>query len=137
MDQALPPTNDSGSAVPLTVLVSYLVLLLILGVVSLLRSKNSEEDYYLAGRQQAILAQAAKLVKPDGRLIFSVCTVTPEETTAVAENFLQQHPEFSKRPLKGVVPGNWGPFLGDDDALHTWPHRHGLDGFYAVRFEKN
>jgi 16S rRNA (cytosine967-C5)-methyltransferase len=91
----------------------------------------------LAERQAAILKQAAALVKPGGRLLYAVCTVTPEETDRQIAGFLAHHPEFHLVPLAGLVPATWRELLDEQGCLRSWPHRHALDGFFAARLEKD
>jgi len=90
----------------------------------------------LAGRQQQILTQAARLVRPGGRLIYSVCTVTPEETDRVVDTFLAQHPHYQLAPLDGLLPASCTDLLEDNTRLRSWPHLHGMDGFFAVRLQR-
>ena len=59
-------------------------------------------------RQTTILEQAARLVRPGGRLVYSTCTFNPEENEGTVARFLDTHPEFaliepSRRP--GLSPG--------------------------------
>ncbi|TFG86771.1 MAG: 16S rRNA (cytosine(967)-C(5))-methyltransferase RsmB, partial [Gemmatimonadales bacterium] len=84
----------------------------------------------LAERQAAILKQAAALVKPGGRLLYAVCTVTPEETDRQLSAFLAAHTDFRLAPLTGLIPEE---LLDESGCLRSWPHRHGLDGFFAAR----
>lgn len=90
----------------------------------------------LAERQAAILHQAAFLVKPGGRLVYAVCTVTPEETDRQAAAFLARHPDFRLAPLAGAVPESWQELLDGEGCLRSWPRRLDLDGFFAARFVK-
>lgn len=80
--------------------------------------------------QKALLSSAASCVRPGGWLAYSVCTVIPEENEEVVADFLQRHPEF--RP---ATPENLPAILLDGrGSLRTYPHRHGMDGFFASRF---
>ncbi len=90
----------------------------------------------LATRQQAILEQAARLVRPGGRLVYSVCTLTPEETCQVIATFLAGHTDFRQVQLTGLLPETCNEMLAADGSLRTWPHRQGMDGFFAVRLER-
>jgi len=90
----------------------------------------------LAERQQAILEQAARLVRKGGRLVYSVCTVTPEETDQVIEAFLADHPDYRLEPLTGVLPEHCAVLLDQSGWLRTWPHRHEMDGFFAARLQR-
>ena len=87
----------------------------------------------LAERQAMILHQAAALVKPGGRLVYAVCTVTPEETDRQVAAFLARHGDFSLQPLDELVPDSWRELLDAQGCLRSWPHRFGLDGFFAAR----
>ncbi|MHB8709578.1 MAG: 16S rRNA (cytosine(967)-C(5))-methyltransferase RsmB [Desulfuromonadales bacterium] len=87
----------------------------------------------LAERQAMILNQAAALVKPGGRLVYAVCTLTPEETDRQVADFLARHPDFRRQSLADTVPDSWRELLDDQGCLRSWPHRFGLDGFFAAR----
>ncbi|MBA3738021.1 MAG: hypothetical protein H0W97_05600, partial [Actinobacteria bacterium] len=78
----------------------------------------------LARLQVAILVGVADLVRPGGRLVYSVCTFPRAETDAAVRAFLAKRPDFS--PLE--LPGPEGPA----SSYRLWPHRHGTDAmFYA------
>ena len=80
--------------------------------------------------QSAILDNAAGYVRPGGVLVYSTCTVLPEENGGVAEAFLAAHPEFTKEEF--TLPG-----IGKCDGEVTlWPQRHGTDGFYICRMRR-
>ncbi len=88
-----------------------------------------------ADRQLAILGQAAALLRSGGRLVYSLCTFTPEETDGVVQRFLAAHPEFAQVDLRCRVPSAWRELFDEQGALRTWPHRHGgMDAFFAVGF---
>lgn len=76
----------------------------------------------LAELQHDLLASAAPMVKPGGVLVYSVCTVTEAETSAVAEGFESTHPEATPRPL---ADERWRP-LGTGGLL--LPQDHDTDG---------
>ena len=91
----------------------------------------------LAGRQAAILKQAAPLVKPGGRLLYAVCTITPEETDRQVAAFLAAYHDFRLEPLDGILPESCRELLDGAGCLRSWPHRHGLDGFFAARLVRS
>ena len=78
-----------------------------------LRPDGVEE---LGGLQHQLLEQGARLLKPDGRLVYATCTVHPAENTGVVEAFVEENPEwqFSEPPLQ------------------LWPDSQGGDGFFAA-----
>jgi 16S rRNA (cytosine967-C5)-methyltransferase len=99
--------------------------------------RSAADPARLARLQATILNTAAPLLRPGGRLVYSVCTLTPEETTGVVAEFLAGHPEFSQDDLRPVMPAPWAPLFDPTGALRTLPHRHGgMDAFYAVRLRK-
>lgn len=85
-----------------------------------------------AARQARLLAAAASLVREGGLLIYATCSLEPEENSAVVEEFLSQHLEFSRAslPAPSTVPAELLTAAGDFQSL---PQRHGVDGAYAAR----
>ena len=84
-------------------------------------------------RQQAILASAARLVKPGGRMIYATCSILPEENEEQIEKFLASHPDFTVMP----VPPLWGGLVGTacpvtGQYLRLSPYGHSTDGFFAA-----
>ena len=71
------------------------------------------------------------MLKPGGRLVYSTCTVLPEENQGITDAFLQAHPEFELMPFSLPLP------IGRSDGrLTLWPQRHGTDGFYICRMKR-
>ncbi|HZH31220.1 MAG TPA: 16S rRNA (cytosine(967)-C(5))-methyltransferase RsmB [Pyrinomonadaceae bacterium] len=85
----------------------------------------------LAARQRRILAHAAQAVSPGGRLVYSTCSVEPEENEEVVAAFLETHPAFES--VRPDVPER---LLTKEGAARTWPHRDDTDGFFVAAFEK-
>jgi len=91
----------------------------------------------LVGRQRAILASAARLVRPGGRLIHATCSVMTEENEAQVEAFLAAHPDFRQVPIDEV----WAETIGTPcpvagPHLRLTPLRHRTDGFFASVLER-
>ncbi len=89
----------------------------------------------MAAKQSAILASAARLLKPGGRLVYATCSLLDEENRAVVEAFLAANPAFSLRPANEVLAG-LGIALDTGPYLEMLPHRHGTDGFFAAVLER-
>lgn len=87
----------------------------------------------LAKRQADILATAARFVKPGGRLVYSTCTLARVENDDIVAAFLLAHDEFSREEPTGEALSG---LCDDEGVLRTWPHRDGLDGFFAVRLRR-
>ncbi len=90
-----------------------------------------------ADTQLRLLDSAARYVEDGGVLAYSVCTTTPEETTGVLARFLESHPEFKGDDPRPLLPAAAHGLIDASGALRTWPHRHGCDGFYAVRLVRS
>ena len=84
-----------------------------------------------AAHQREILTAAAGMVKPGGRLVYATCSLEPEENEAVAAALRAARPDFAPDP-----PTSFPLPLDDDGVLRCRPHRHGTDGFTAVRFRR-
>ena len=80
--------------------------------------------------QARILASAARLVKPGGRLVYATCSLLPEENEGQVETFLAAHPAFRVVPLRESAPHIVGSV--HPDHLSLTPARHGTDGFFAA-----
>ena len=98
-----------------------------------IRWRLKPEDLFGHGeRQRLILGAAAELVRPGGRLVYSVCSIEPEEGEAVIAAFLAERPEFVRAdPRDGLCPSA-RTRVGDDFALRTSPLDDGMDGFFAA-----
>ena len=95
--------------------------------------RRQPSDLGLASRQQSeILAAAATMVKPGGRLVYATCSLEPEENETVVSAFLRARPEFAIDP-----PDKFPLPLEADGWLRCRPDRHGTDGFAAVRFHRS
>lgn len=89
----------------------------------------------LSSLQLKILITAGTLVRTGGRLVYSLCTQTPEESTGVVEAFLDACPDFERINLRRTAPEGWADLFDAEGFLRTSPHRHGgMDGFFAAGF---
>jgi 16S rRNA (cytosine967-C5)-methyltransferase len=99
-----------------------------------LKWRQHESDVAeLVAKQRAILAAAAALVKPGGRLVYATCSLLAEENEAIVEAFLDAQPAFLRRPAgellqeaRIALPGQ------EDDYLRLRPDLHDTDGFFAA-----
>ena len=87
----------------------------------------------MSALQKLILRAAAKVVRPDGLLIYSTCSLEPEENDAQIDSFLSDNLNWIlEPPPEGSVP----PELLDGGRLRVLPHRHGTDGAFAARLRR-
>ena len=90
----------------------------------------------LVAKQHTLLAAAARLVKPGGRLVYATCSILEEENRAIAEDFLAVHAQFRLVPASRALE-NARIGLNMGDYFEVWPHLHGTDGFFGVVFERS
>ena len=94
----------------------------------------------LQQRQQAILASAARLLAPGGRLVYATCSLLRAENEDVAAAFEAAHGrDFERLPAAELLTRaqvEAAQTLVDGDALRLWPHRHGTDGFFAMAWQR-
>ncbi|WP_203194205.1 RsmB/NOP family class I SAM-dependent RNA methyltransferase [Xanthobacter dioxanivorans] len=89
---------------------------------------------HLLPLQARILASAARLVKPGGRLVYATCSMLPEENEEQAAAFLAAHPAFQVVPLREAAPQL--TFSAHPDYLSLTPARHDTDGFFAAVMQR-
>ena len=86
-------------------------------------------------KQASIMAAAARLVRPGGRLVYGTCSVLAEENEGIVEGFLATHPHFELRPAAQVLAQAHVP-LDTGQFLELTPAAHGCDGFFAAVLER-
>jgi 16S rRNA (cytosine967-C5)-methyltransferase len=85
--------------------------------------------------QRGILESAAGVLRPGGSLVYSTCTITPEENELVIKGFLATRPGW-KIAGRDEAPAVLQELIDDDGTLRLLPHRprcQDMDGFFAVR----
>lgn len=85
----------------------------------------------LPRKQLAILSNASKLVKSGGSVVYSTCSLEPEENEGVCKAFLSGNADFVL--IEPDVPKR---ILTDHGFARTWPHRDGMDGFFIAQFQR-
>jgi 16S rRNA (cytosine967-C5)-methyltransferase len=89
----------------------------------------------LAAVQKTLLKNAAGKLKPGGTLLYSTCSTSEAENELVVEDFLSHHPGFALENLNDVFPA-WSELIAFYGMFRVWPHRHGMDGFFAARIRR-
>jgi len=75
--------------------------------------------------QAKLLENVSGSLKPGGRLVYAVCTLTRAETTAVADAFTAAHPEFELSPV-----------LGSPSSVFLWPQDLNANGMFIATWKK-
>jgi 16S rRNA (cytosine967-C5)-methyltransferase len=96
-----------------------------------------EEDIpRLQQLQRTTLTQAATMVKKQGVLVYSTCTMTSEENEGVIDAFLSERKEFCLEDTSPFLPPGCENLVDRTGYLRTFPHQHGTDGFFAARMRR-
>lgn len=109
------------------------------------RNQWSPENVTMCAERQAdILDEAAVMLKPGGRLVYSTCTFSPEENERNIEGFLRRNHEFSIEHIgasKELSPGraDWseGGMEALKDTFRIWPHMTEGEGHYLAVLKKD
>lgn len=96
---------------------------------------TEEELNALPALQGQILDACAQMVKVGGRLVYSTCTILPEENEIQVRAFLERHPEFEIDESTGWLPEALrGRMQGG--MLQLLPNRDGVEGFFIARMRR-
>lgn len=97
-----------------------------------LRWQGSQDMQQLLKIQELALKRGAKFVAPGGDLVYSTCTLNPQENENQVHNFLQKHKDFSLIDASGII----NPLYTENGFLKTVPWKHYMDGAFAARMKR-
>lgn len=101
-------------------------------------SKSAVNIRELAELQRELLFNVAPLLKPGGKLLYSLCSFSRQETETVVEQFLEAHPQFVLDEMRQHFPPEWRGLFTERGSFRSYPHRHdGMDAFFAARFVRS
>ncbi len=89
----------------------------------------------LTVKQAAILAAAAKLLKPGGRLVYATCSILAEENEDIVNAFLATHADFQRLSAQEVLAAQ-GIVIDCGEDMRLSPQKHATDAFYAAVLER-
>ncbi len=111
-----------------------------------MRPISEREEKALAQRQTALLRSALKALKPGGQIVYSTCTLSPDEDEAVVDRILKLFPDSVRVadaaeripwPAPGITAAYGTAFDPSlSGAVRLWPHRYETAGFFACLLEK-
>ena len=88
----------------------------------------------LNGLQSRLLSKAAELVKVGGVVVYSTCSIEPEENFQIVKKFLEGNPNFRFESAKGKFPDE---IIDENGCIQTLPHIHKTDGAFAARLVRD
>ncbi|MCM2356615.1 MAG: 16S rRNA (cytosine(967)-C(5))-methyltransferase RsmB [Geobacteraceae bacterium] len=97
--------------------------------------KSRQSIAELVPIQQAILKNAAGRLAEGGTLLYATCSTTREENEGVVDDFLSRRPDFVLEDLRELFP-HYAELFTERGFFRSWPHRHGMDGFFAARLRR-
>ncbi|MFW5972368.1 MAG: 16S rRNA (cytosine(967)-C(5))-methyltransferase RsmB [Bacteroidota bacterium] len=80
--------------------------------------------------QRQLLDAAITAVKPGGLVVYSTCSIDPEENEHQVESFLERHPDFQLDSARGLIADE---LVAEEGYYRSIPSRHGIDGAFAAR----
>jgi len=89
-----------------------------------------------ANIQKRFLKTLAPMVKPNGVLVYSVCSIEPEENEAVIRAFLKNQPEFVIDKSPGKLPESILSLIEPKTGFKTLPILNDMDGFFLTRLKR-
>ncbi len=99
--------------------------------------KTLEQINQLLQLQAELLDVAASLVKPDGILVYSTCSLEPEENEWQIRQFVERNQTWrvaTAQENPGALPSSTIEAVATSEGfLQTWPHRHACDGMFAAK----
>lgn len=99
--------------------------------------KNEDLIHRYAQLQSEILDAVSPRLRKAGILLYSTCTIEPEENEQVVEGFLKTHPEFDIQDLRGYLPRSASSMITPEGFLFTLFNKESMDGFFAARLIKS
>jgi 16S rRNA (cytosine967-C5)-methyltransferase len=84
--------------------------------------------------QYELLKKGASLLKIGGIIVYSTCTIEPEENDEIVNQFLSKNPNFSIMEIDKIVPKE---VINENGFVQILPHIHGLDGSFAAKLIRN
>lgn len=95
--------------------------------------REPEDIKQLNEIQSLIFENVSKLLKPNGVIVYSTCTIELEENQSIVKAFLARHPEFVLEPADAFVNR---ALVSREGFVEIFPHRHDTDGGFAARIRK-
>ena len=99
-------------------------------------ARGPEDLIRVPEKQLNLLKSLAPLLKKGGVMVYATCSLEPEENEEVIARFLEEVPGFEVESAAKVLPEPARALVDEKGFMRTYPHRHGLDGFFGARLRK-
>lgn len=96
-------------------------------------AKNIEDSKEIIELQKKIIATASQYVKPGGTLVYSTCTIGPEENEDVVKWFVSSNIKFTLADISSLLPAALAGPTARDGYLQLFPNRDRIDGFFISK----
>ncbi len=100
-------------------------------------NRQPEDIVALQLLQEELLTAAYRALKPGGVLVYSACTLEPEETDQVVQAFLGSEPSSEPALLAPLLPPGLVEAEKEAGIVRLWPHKDDLDGFFIAKIRKD
>jgi 16S rRNA (cytosine967-C5)-methyltransferase len=99
-------------------------------------TRSIEDTSEIADLQSKILAVASAYVKPEGVLVYSTCTIQPEENEVIVKKFVNEHKEFELDNIYELLPEKLRKASTKEGFVQFYPNVDNIDGFFIARIKK-
>ena len=99
-------------------------------------ARNISDKKEITGLQKKILSNASRYVKDGGILVYSTCTLEPEENENIIRGFLEENREFNTEDIKSFIPSGLKVEAAEKGYIQLYPNIHGVDGFFIAKLRK-
>jgi 16S rRNA (cytosine967-C5)-methyltransferase len=98
-------------------------------------ARGSSDIESITALQEKLIQNVSKTVKPGGVLVYSTCTVLPEENEYIVRNFIENGTEFYEDSISTYLPAGLAQYA-KGCMLQVYPNRDGIDGFFIARMKR-
>ncbi|WP_010252404.1 16S rRNA (cytosine(967)-C(5))-methyltransferase RsmB [Acetivibrio cellulolyticus] len=99
-------------------------------------ARNSNDLNEIVKLQEKILNASSKYVKPGGVLVYSTCTIEPQENEEMVKKFLKDNKEYTMEDISKQLPDGLVKDTTKDGYIQLYTNRDGIDGFFISKMRK-
>ena len=98
--------------------------------------KKDMDSNEITKLQLSIINTASNYVKKGGTLVYSTCTITPDENQEIVNGFLKKNSDFELDYITKFIPEEFRGYIENKGMIQLYPNRDGTDGFFIARMKK-